>query len=53
MRGGQETTKELKLGIEIVHGCFTERGDSVLSIFGSELLRAKLQNKQRVSWLAN
>ena len=46
MRGGQETAKELESGIEIVHGWFTERGDSVLSIFGGELLRLKLQNKQ-------
>ena len=39
---GQETTEELDSGIEIVHGCFIERGDSILSVFGSELLRAKL-----------
>ena len=30
---------------EIVHGCFIERGDSILSVFGGELLRLKLQNK--------
>ena len=27
MFGGQETTKELDLGIKIVHECFTERDD--------------------------
>ena len=46
MRGSQETTKELESGIEIVHGYFKERGDSILSVFGSELLRVRLQNKQ-------
>ena len=30
MHGSQETAKELELGIEIVHGWFTERGDSIL-----------------------
>ena len=38
MHGGQDTTKELESGIEIVHGCFMERGDPTLSVFGSELL---------------
>ena len=31
----------------------TEGGDSILNIFGGELLRVKLQNKQQVSWIAN
>ena len=31
--------KELKSGIEIVHGWFMERGDSILSVLGGELLR--------------
>ena len=38
----QETAKELDSGIEIVLGCFTERGDSILSIFSGEQLRVKL-----------
>ena len=28
--GGQEINEELNSGIEIVHGWFTERGDSIL-----------------------
>ena len=45
--GGYETyaAKEPDLGIEIVHGCFTKRGNSILSVFGGKLLRVKLQNK--------
>ena len=39
MHGDQETAKELELGIEIVYGWFTERGDSFL-IFKCLLLRA-------------
>ena len=31
VHGGQETAKGLDSGIEIVHGCFTERGDSIKS----------------------
>ena len=42
---GQETAKELDLRIKIVHRCFVERDDSILSSFGGELLRVKLQNK--------
>ena len=38
MWGGQETAKELNSRIEIVHGCFMERGDSILSVFDCELL---------------
>ena len=29
-RGSQEITEKFNLGIEIVHGWFTERGDSIL-----------------------
>ena len=29
-------------GVDVVHGCFTEGGDSVLSVFSLEPLRAKL-----------
>ena len=32
MCGGQETATELDLGIDIVHECFTERGDSAFSV---------------------
>ena len=46
----KSSSRELRF---MIHGCFMERGDSILSVFGSELLRAKLQNKQRFSWLAN
>ena len=37
LRVGQKTAKELGSGIEIVHECFTERGDSILSVFSGEL----------------
>ena len=39
MCGGQETAKELKLGIRIVRERFKEIGDSILNIFCCELLR--------------
>ena len=29
-------------GVDVVHGCFTEGGDSVLNVFSSEPMRAKL-----------
>ena len=35
-RDGQETAKELESGLEIVHRCFTERGNSILSVFSGE-----------------
>ena len=50
--GDHENAIELDSGIKVVLGCFAERGDSILIVFGGELLRVKLQNKQ-VSWLAN
>ena len=37
--GGQETAKELKLGMEIVRGRFKKIGDSILNVFCCELLR--------------
>ena len=37
--------KELDLGADVMHGCFTEGGDSILGIFSWELLRVKLQHK--------
>ena len=32
-------------GVEVVHGCLTERGDSILGAFFCEPLQAKLQDK--------
>ena len=32
-------------GVEVVHGCLTEGGDSILAAFFFEPLRAKLQDK--------
>ena len=32
------------LGVEVVHGCLTEGGDSILGAFFCEPLRAKLQD---------
>lgn len=43
--GGQETARELDSVIEIVLGCFTEKGSSVLSVSYCELLQVKLENK--------
>ena len=36
---------EQDLGVEVVHGCLTEGGNSILAAFFCEPLRAKLQNK--------
>ena len=41
MCGGQETAKELKLGIEIVRERLKEIGDSILNVFC-----CKLQNNE-------
>ena len=46
MSGSQETTKELDSGIESIHGCFTKKGDYILSC---ELLQVNVQNKSQVS----
>ena len=32
-------------GVEVVHGCLTERGNSILGAFFCEPLRVKLQDK--------
>ena len=46
--------KSSDLGNEIVFGCFTERSDSVLKASTvTSCLRSKLENKERISWLAN
>ena len=31
-------------GVAVVHGCFSEGGDSILSVFSWEPLRPKLQD---------
>ena len=41
---GRETAKEFDAEIEIIHECFTERGDSILSVLAS-CMQVKLQNK--------
>ena len=43
--GSLVMAKQLDLGVDVMHGCFTERGDSILGVFSWELLRAKLQHK--------
>ena len=46
---GLVTGNKRDLGVEVVHGCFSEGGDSILSVFPSEPLRGKLQDNQVVS----
>ena len=38
------TAKERVSRVAVVHGYFSERGDSIISIFSWEPLRAKLQD---------
>ena len=38
------TANERGSGVDVVHECFPERGDSILSVFSWEPLRAKLQD---------
>ena len=38
------TANEQGLGVSVVHGCFSEGGDSILSDFSWEPFRAKLQD---------
>ena len=38
------TANELDLRVAVVHGCFSERGDSILSVSSWELLLAKLRD---------
>ena len=33
-----------RVAVNVVHRCFSERGDSILSVFSWEALRAKLQD---------
>ena len=39
--------------VAVVHGCFPEGGDSILSAFSWEPLPAKLQTTNEFLWLAN
>ena len=43
------TVNELDSRVAVVHRYFSERGDSILSTFSWEPLRAKLQDNERVS----
>ena len=36
---------EQDLGVEVVHGCLTEGGNSIVGVFLREPLRVKLQDK--------
>ena len=38
------SVSERDLRVAVVHGCFPEGGDSILSAFSWEALRAKLQD---------
>ena len=38
------TVNELDSRVAVVHRCFSETGDSILSVFSWEPLRAKLQD---------
>ena len=38
------TAKERDVRVAVVHGCLSEGGDSILSAFSWEALRAKLQD---------
>ena len=41
--GGLEMANERDSGVEVVRGCLTEGGDSILRVFSWELLKLKLQ----------
>ena len=49
--GGPVTANELDSRVAVVHRCFSERGDCILSVFSWEPLRAKLQDIEFL-WLA-
>ena len=38
------TAKEQEVRVDVVHGCFSEGRDSILSALSLEALRAKLQD---------
>ena len=45
MCGGLEKANKHDAGVEVVHGCLTEGGDSILGVFFCDPLRAKTSNK--------
>ena len=45
LHSGQEKLNEHDLGVEVVYGYLTEKGDSILAAFFCKPLRAKLQDK--------
>ena len=47
------TAKGRDSGVDVVHGCFPEGGDSTLNIFSWEPLPVKLQTTNEFLWLAN
>ena len=47
------TANELDSRVAVVHGCFSERGYSILSVFSWEPLRAKLTKSNEFLWLAD
>ena len=46
MCGGLLTANERDSGVKVVHECFSEEGDSILSVFSSESLLAKLKTTE-------
>ena len=44
------TVKELDSRVAVVHRCFSERGDSILSVFSWEPLRASEAARQLTSF---
>ena len=43
MCGSPVAEKELELGVDVVHRCFMEGGDSILNVFSWELLQVTTQ----------
>ena len=39
--------------VAVVHGCFPERGDSILRAFSWEILPASCKTTNKFLWLAN
>ena len=44
MCAGLETANERDSGVEVVHECLTEEGNSILGVFSWELVKLKLQD---------
>ena len=49
--GGLVTVKEHNSKVTVVHGCFTEGGDSILGQFFCDPLRINLQDELATSFL--